>query len=133
MVTVWWVQHVFDNFQIANDQSFWISFIINIIRTSPMWFLVWWLIGRYNNERKIQEEYAFKSSIAMTLRSYSEMLNLEDSGEMDNRSSNQVMLLKTFENLFQKPTLEEKTKFIKSKDVNESIKQFVKIIENIKK
>ena len=58
---------IFKGFDINNSD--WVHFVINILRTSPAWFLVWWLISRYSKERKLQEEYAFKSAIAMTMRS----------------------------------------------------------------
>lgn len=76
---------IFKGFDINNSD--WVHFVINILRTSPAWFLVWWLISRYSKERKLQEEYAFKSAIAMTMREHSKLLKATDSGELDKRDS----------------------------------------------
>jgi hypothetical protein len=88
---------IFKGFDINNSD--WVHFVINILRTSPAWFLVWWLISRYSKERKLQEEYAFKSAIAMTMREHSKLLKATDSGELDKRDSQQIMLLKALDNI----------------------------------
>ena len=92
---------IFKGFDINNSD--WVHFVINILRTSPAWFLVWWLISRYSKERKLQEEYAFKSAIAMTMREHSKLLKATDSGELDKRDSQQIMLLKALDNIYSPP------------------------------
>lgn len=62
--TSWWTFCVFKTYTVQD----WMSFVMNMIRTFPAWFLVWWLIGRYTSERKLQEEYAFKAAVAMSMR-----------------------------------------------------------------
>ena len=101
IATAVWVFIVFYGFDINNSD--WIHFVINILRTSPAWFLVWWLISRYSKERKLQEEYAFKSAIAMTMREHSKLLKATDSGEVDNRDSQQIMLLRAMNNIYSPP------------------------------
>lgn len=101
IATAVWVFIVFYGFDINNSD--WIHFVINVLRTSPAWFLVWWLISRYSKERKLQEEYAFKSAIAMTMREHSKLLKATDSGEVDNRDSQQIMLLRAMNNIYSPP------------------------------
>ena len=101
IATAVWVFIVFYGFDINNSD--WIHFVINVLRTSPAWFLVWWLINRYSKERKLQEEYAFKSAIAMTMREHSKLLKATDSGEVDNRDSQQIMLLRAMNNIYSPP------------------------------
>lgn len=105
IVTVVWVFIVFYGFDINNSD--WIHFVINVLRTSPAWFLVWWLISRYSKERKLQEEYAFKSAIAMTMREHSKLLKDTDSGDVDNRDSQQIMLLKAMDNIYSSPDIKQ--------------------------
>lgn len=109
IATAAWVFMVFYGFDINNSD--WVHFIINVLRTLPAWFLVWWLISRYSKERKLQEEYAFKSAIAMTMREHSKLLKNTDSGDVDKRDSQQIMLLKALENIYKNPdTRQDKEK-----------------------
>lgn len=109
VATTVWVCIIFYGFDINNSD--WVHFVINVLRTSPAWFLVWWLISRYTKERKLQEEYAFKSAIAMTMREHSKLLKNTDSGDVDKRDSQQIMLLKALENIYKNPdTRQDKEK-----------------------
>lgn len=105
IATAVWVFIVFYGFDINNSD--WVHFVINILRTSPAWFLVWWLISRYSKERKLQEEYAFKSAIAMTMREHSKLLKATDSGDVDKRDSQQIMLLKALDNIYSPPDIKQ--------------------------
>jgi hypothetical protein len=109
LATCAWVWFVFKDFD--SNSSDWVHFVINVLRTLPAWFLVWWLIDRYTKERKLQEEYAFKSAIAMTMREHSKLLKDTDSGDIDKRDSQQIMLLKALENIYRNPdTRQDKEK-----------------------
>lgn len=109
VATTVWVCIIFYGFDINNSD--WVHFVINVLRTLPAWFLVWWLIDRYTKERKLQEEYAFKSAIAMTMREHSKLLKDTDSGDIDKRDSQQIMLLKALENIYRNPdTRQDKEK-----------------------
>lgn len=103
--TVALVSTVFYGFDINNSD--WVHFVINVLRTSPAWFLVWWLIRMYSKERKLQEEYAFKSAIAMTMREHSKLLKATDSGDVDKRDSQQIMLLKALDNIYSPPDIKQ--------------------------
>lgn len=103
--TAGWVLFIFKDFN--SNSSDWVHFVINVLRTLPAWFLVWWLIDRYKKERKLQEEYAFKSAIAMTMREHSKLLKNTDSGDIDKRDSQQIMLLKALENIYRSPDINQ--------------------------
>ena len=103
--TAGWVLFIFKDFN--SNSSDWVHFVINVLRTLPAWFLVWWLIDRYTKERKLQEEYAFKSAIAMTMREHSKLLKNTDSGDIDKRDSQQIMLLKALENIYRSPDINQ--------------------------
>lgn len=105
VATCVWIWFVFKDFD--SNSSDWVHFVLNVLRTLPAWFLVWWLIDRYTKERKLQEEYAFKSAIAMTMREHSKLLKNTDSGDIDKRDSQQIMLLKALENIYRSPDINQ--------------------------
>ena len=123
--TSYWTFHVFQTYT-AQD---WMSFVMNMIRTFPAWFLVWWLIGRYTNERKLQEEYAFKAAVEMSMRNHSELLNDNDKGNQEERATRQIMLQRALENIYKNPNSKEKGLTISSKSINDSLKQLIEIIK----
>ena len=130
--TICWVNKIFSGFDINNSD--WVHFVINILRTSPAWFLVWWLISRYSKERKLQEEYAFKSAIAMTMREHSKLLKATDSGELDKRDSQQIMLLKALDNIYSPPDTKQNKEGdnINPKNVEGFISKLIELIKEFR-
>nr|DAV05047.1 MAG TPA: hypothetical protein [Caudoviricetes sp.] len=132
LATCVWVWFVFKDFDINNSD--WVHFVINVLRTLPAWFLVWWLISRYTKERKLQEEYAFKSAIAMTMREHSKLLKSNDSGDIDKRDSQQIMLLKALDNIYNPPdTNQDKEKdFLPPKNVEAVLSKITDLIKEFR-
>lgn len=132
LFTAGWVLFVFKDFD--SNSSDWVHFVINVLRTLPAWFLVWWLIDRYTKERKLQEEYAFKSAIAMTMREHSKLLKNTDSGDIDKRDSQQIMLLKALENIYRNPdTRQDKEKDnLTPKNVEEFLSKLTELLKVFK-
>ena len=132
IATAVWVFIVFYGFDINNSD--WVHFIINVLRTSPAWFLVWWLISRYSKERKLQEEYAFKSAIAMTMREHSKLLKDTDNGELDKRDSQQIMLLKALDNIYSPPDIKQSKEGdnINPKNVEGFISKLIELIKEFR-
>lgn len=126
--TSWWTFCVFKTYTVQD----WMTFGMNMIRTFPAWFLVWWLIGRYTNERKLQEEYAFKAAVAMSMRNHSELLNDSDKGNQDERATRQIMLQRALENIYKNPNSKEKGLTISSKSINDSLKQLIEFMKKMK-
>lgn len=52
----------------------WENILVNTIKASPFFFLLYYSISQYNKERNFQEEYAFKSAAALTIKAYSDIL-----------------------------------------------------------
>jgi hypothetical protein len=132
LFTLYWVSKVFNGFDINNSD--WVHFVINVLRTSPAWFLVWWFISRYSKERKLQEEYAFKSAIAMTMREHSKLLKATDSGEVDKRDSQQIMLLKALDNIYSPPDTKQSKEGdnINPKNVEGFISKLIELIKEFR-
>jgi len=55
-----------------------IRLITNSIKTLPFFFLLFYSISQYNKERNFQEEYAFKSAVALTIKAYADIIEKED-------------------------------------------------------
>jgi hypothetical protein len=52
--------------------------ITNSIKTLPFFFLLFYAISQYNKERNFQEEYAFKSAVALTIKAYSDIIQKDE-------------------------------------------------------
>lgn len=56
----------------------WQQVAINSLKTTPFFFLLFYSISQYNKERNFQEEYAFKSAVALTIKAYSDIIQKEE-------------------------------------------------------
>lgn len=74
---LWWVLHIFTLFPSHGDGGFsWSITLLNVVRTSPAFALLFFAIAQYTKERNLQEEYAFKAAVAMTVTAYSDMIDV---------------------------------------------------------
>lgn len=79
VVTAAWVLAVFTNLFREFDLSIeWQKLIINSLKTLPGFILLGFTIKQYSKERAFQEEYAFKSAVALTVRSYVDVIKNEE-------------------------------------------------------
>ncbi|AMM53010.1 hypothetical protein TH61_16340 [Rufibacter sp. DG15C] len=58
----------------SNPILTWEAIFVNTLKTLPFFFLLYYTISQYNKERNFQEEYAFKSAVALTIKAYSDVL-----------------------------------------------------------
>lgn len=56
----------------------WQQVVINSLKTTPFFFLLFYAISQYNKERNFQEEYAFKSAVALTIKAYADIIQKEE-------------------------------------------------------
>lgn len=82
-----------------NNVNWFVDIILKITASTPVLYLVAFVTDRYTKERRLLEEYAFKSTISLALKPYFDMV-----------SSNQItdqereFLIKSIENIFTTPT-----------------------------
>ncbi|MCF8302356.1 MAG: hypothetical protein K9I94_03695 [Bacteroidales bacterium] len=81
--------------------------IMNSIKTLPFFFLLFYSISQYNKERNFQEEYAFKSAVALTIKAYSDIIQKDELKD--------ELIFNSVGNVYKSPTI-QKTK--KTKDDN---------------
>jgi hypothetical protein len=129
-----WVITVFTCLK-ANFPNEWQNIAVNILKTSPAFILLSFVFSQYKKVRNLQEEYAFKSAVAMTLTAYSEMLAKADDAT---NVSRQQMLLKSIEMIYNQPQIHPvKSESIFSfntkplKETVESLADAVKTIKNV--
>ncbi|NYT75061.1 hypothetical protein HZU72_21995 [Halomonas sp. QX-2] len=76
IATITWIFFLFGNGDLANLQ--WQVIFINSLKALPAIGLLLFAISQYTKERNFQEEYAFKSAVALTINSYADQLVGED-------------------------------------------------------
>ena len=81
-----------------------LDFFVNLLKTSPGFVLMGYVMAQYNKERAIQEEYAFRSAIAETISAYADLLENQDDADKTNESR-QKMLLNAIKQVYSKPVV----------------------------
>ena len=129
ILSIIWVLVVFTCLA-ANLGNVWINLLVNLIKTSPSFILMGFVFSQYNKERNLQEEYAFKSAVAMTLTAYSNMLENKDE---ELNKTRQEMLLKSIEQVYNQPRIHaEKTQKVNTNHLKEAIQTLSEAVKNIK-
>lgn len=88
----------------------WELIAVNFVKTTPFFFLLYYAISQYNKERNFQEEYAFKSASALTIKAYADILN--------ENSNKDQLILKAVYNIYRSPTYNSINKNSSNKDIN---------------
>ncbi|AZA55289.1 hypothetical protein [Chryseobacterium sp. G0201] len=73
----------------------WEIIAVNSLKSIPFFFLLYYTISQYNKERNFQEEYAFKSASALTIKAYSDILLNEENKDQ--------LILKAVYNVYKSP------------------------------
>jgi hypothetical protein len=106
----------------ADTGIVWADIIINGIKATPLVFAFGFALTEYSKERNLQEEYAFRESVAATLTAYLNQLDGEISEEQKG------LLTSTVEKLYTKPIISNK----EYKLFNFDTKDIVKTAEKVK-
>lgn len=101
ILSVVWIIVVFTYLK-ANTGMVWVDLIINAVKSSIMVFAFGYALNEYAKERTLQEEYAFRESVAVTLTAYLQQLESCSKEEM------QKLLMETVEKLYTKPVISNK-------------------------
>jgi predicted nucleic acid-binding Zn-ribbon protein/archaellin len=86
----------------VNSEVNWIWFALKITLTFPLIYLIIFATTRYSKERRLMEEYAFKSAIALALKPYSDLV--AKLGEEKADEEYRKFLIKTIQDIFIAPT-----------------------------
>lgn len=91
---VWWTHKTFQ----IQGASIWMELASNFGLLLPAVFLLLFATAQYLKERHFQEEYAFRASVAMTLKAFAD--EIKSSGDKDRNE----MLRETVAKLYQLPS-----------------------------
>ena len=99
IVTIW-IAHEAQYYQ-ANDFAFWVKLSLTI----PLGFAITFCTVQYGRERRLEEEYAFKSSISVSLNPYRELIRsmLDKDGAGDTKKYTDFVI-DSVTNVFTPPT-----------------------------
>ena len=73
-----WVFILFGGYSGHEIVKDWQIIVVNSLKTLPIIILLYFVISQYRKERNFQEEYAFKSAVALTIIEYSKQLHLDE-------------------------------------------------------
>lgn len=111
----------------------WIDTILKLAKTIPAFVLMGFVFKQYTKERNLQEEYAFKSAVANTIKAYSDLLKGEDN---ESNKSKQAMLLEAIKRVQSPPKLGNESNgrmfSFSTRNLAKSIEQLNESIKNIK-
>lgn len=131
-LAVLWVIAVF-SWLPAHTDNVWINLLVNLLKTTPAFILMGFVFSQYGKERNLQEEYAFKSAVAMTLTAYSSML---EKGDDEANKTRQEMLLKSIQQVYLQPRIHpekpERIFSMNGKHLKDAIQTLSEAVKNIK-
>ena len=119
LVSAFWIVYLFWGTDPASIS--WQLLLINSIKTLPVLGLFFFTISQYTKERNFQEEYAFKSAVALTVNSYAEQLK-----ETTNQDK---LIMDSVQTIYMPPS---KQKVDQQKDGASSIQNLKEMIGQVK-
>lgn len=100
------------------------GFLLKATLTSPFIFLVGFTVRQYSREKKLFDEYTFKSAVALSFEAFRKLIKEEDSQVTDHR---QIVnfIIKTVSSIYSTP--------IDSSEKNEELEDISSNLDNIAK
>lgn len=132
VLSIAWVAIVFVwlRSELGNE---WVSLGINLLKTTPAFILMGFTFGQYSKERNLQEEYAFKSAVAMTINAYANLLAEKDS---EQNKSRQLLILRALEEVHKQPKLHSEKGgtmiSLKAREMRETMSTLNDTLNNLK-
>ena len=91
--------------------------ITNSIKTLPFFFLLFYSIAQYNKERNFQEDYAFKSAVALTIKAYADIIQKDELKD--------ELIIKSVANVYKSPTIYKTKKTKEDNSIIETAKDLL--------
>jgi hypothetical protein len=122
VLTVVWVVFLFYNVDI--DKLTVGSWLATTLKSLPAILILFFAIAQYSRERSYQEEYAFKSAVALTLKAYADQLNSDDNHD--------ALIISAVEEVFRSPQITHKSSKTESDgSVQEALKGMTDISKTV--
>ncbi len=103
----------------------WQYLLINSLKSIPIMIILYFAISQYAKERNFQEEYAFRSAIALTIQAYADIAG----------TKKEELISKAVENIFSMPSMmKEKNGFFifNRRLLSETLKDLNETMKNLK-
>lgn len=118
IATIAWVFFLFSHQpDITKINLWWQAFAVNTLKSIPAIFLLLFTINQYRKERNFQEEYAFKSAVALTIDAYSSRIN-----DLNNKDK---LIMEAVLSIYKTPIEEKHSERMKTKTALDTIKTMV--------
>ncbi len=121
VATLMWVFFLFGNKDVSAMS--WQLVLINTIKSIPVVGLLLFTISQYTKERNFQEEYAFKSAVALTINSYA--------NQLDDKVNKDKLVMDSVSAIYRSPVDNGSTK-ISSKEVSGVIKDLSDTVRELR-
>lgn len=105
-----------------------LDIIVNLVKTSPGFILMGYVMAQYNKERAIEEEYAFRSAISETINAYADLLEGYDGTDSKN-VSRQTMLLDSIKQVYAKPQMHKEN--VRARDYKNASAELMEVLKGI--
>ena len=110
---------------IIDINVWWQAFAINTLKSIPAIFLLLFSINQYRKERNFQEEYAFKSAVALTIDAYASRIT-----DVANKDR---LIMETVLSIYKTPIEERHSERKASKSTNEMMKTMLETARDLVK
>lgn len=129
--------HSLDNVNVGLNHAFWLRLTLNL----PFVFVIAFASLQYSRERMLEEEYAFKSNISLSLEAYRELVDrlIRDEKEAATNSTVQqarerltTFIISAIDNIYSSPTVRvfgDKKKEAKLTVATKELKEILQTIE----
>lgn len=121
IATILWVFFLFGNKDVSAMS--WQLVLINTIKSIPVVGLLLFTISQYTKERNFQEEYAFKSAVALTINSYA--------NQLDDKANKDRLVMESVSTIYRSPVDQGAAK-ISSKEVSSVIKDLSDTVKSMR-
>ena len=113
-------------YNILSKDVSWVSFGSNVLRVAPFTLPLFFSVRQYNKERTFAEEYAFKSSIAITLEAFRSLLDHD-------KVQQSALITSATKEIFTPPKgvrENESGLLFRSRDIKDMLKEILSVIKH---
>lgn len=115
---------IFFLFGISDVSSMpWQIVLINSVKSIPVIGLLLFAIAQYSKERNFQEEYAFKSAVALTINSYA--------NQLDDKLNRDKLVMESVGAVYLSP-IHRMVKNVESKDLSQATRDLVEVVKGLR-
>ncbi len=117
-----WIVGLFWNTSLG--ELTWQSLAVNSLKTLPAFAIFYFSISQYTKERNFQEEYAFKSAVALTVNSYATQLKVEENQDK--------LIMESVDKIYRTPIDKKLEQNFTAKEINQQFSVVKDLVKDLK-